>query len=179
MDDSGLPRPRAPFTPIPDQLLDIVPFLGLHADIHALVRAWDLGAWVEDLGPQPHRRALALMQGADGLLVPVRPSGATTGVIPAKTYEAIALRKPIVLVADPAGDAAALVRTYGRAIVASSSDAGAVARAFDAFAGDPSIGAAPAMPAALAGWSRQAAARDLDRAIRGLGTGEPFTPSCP
>lgn len=154
-------------------------FLGLHADMHALVRSWGIGDRVEDLGPQPHRRALALMQGADGILVPVRATPASAGVIPAKIYEAIALRKFVLLVADPEGDAAALVRCYGRGTAASSRDPDSVVRALDAFARMPPDDAGFVVPPPLAKWSRTAAAQDLDRAIRGLESGEPFSPTCP
>jgi glycosyltransferase involved in cell wall biosynthesis len=154
-------------------------FLGLHADMHALVRSSGIGDRVDDLGPQPHHRALALMQGADGILVPVRATPASAGVIPAKIYEAIALRKFVLLVADPQGDAAALVRSYGRGATASSSDPDSVARALDAFARTPPEDADFVIPPPFAGWSRTAAAQDLDRALRGLESGEPFNPTCP
>ena len=164
----GEDRPRCRFA-----------FLGLHGDFRTRVADWGLGPHVLDLGPQPHARTLALMQGADGILVPLRHAATTGGAIPAKAYEAMALGKPILLVADPAGDAAELARAYGRAVIASSTDAEDVARALDTFARQPASDVAAPVPAALAGWSRQAAAMDLDRAIRGLETGEPFSPTCP
>ena len=139
-------------------------FTGLYEDVHAIIREYGIGHLVEDIGPQPYRRALALMRGADGILVPVSTPPTSPGTIPAKIYDALALGCSIFLLADPEGDAAALLAGGGHMVVPSG-DPGEFAEGLRRFAsGEPTKD--PTVPADLIGWDRRASAEALDRLLR-------------
>ena len=61
--------------------------------------------------PLPYREALAEMLGADGLLL--FQASNCNHQIPAKAYEYLRARRPILALTDPAGDTAALLRDAG------------------------------------------------------------------
>jgi glycosyltransferase involved in cell wall biosynthesis len=135
-----------------------------------LARDLGISETIDDLGPQTHDRALALLQGADGALIPLKTTGSvvTRGTIPAKLYEAVALGKPVLLLAEPDGDAARLLEGYPHEF-ADGGDANAVATAIGRFVRTPSSGEPPCQPPpSLAGWSRTAAATQLDELLREL-----------
>jgi hypothetical protein len=105
---------------------------------------------------------VALLLGADAALVPLRASGtpASRGTIPAKLYQAMALRKPIILIADRDSEAAALLQGYEH-IFAAGDDPDEIAAALHRFAAAPRPSRQPEPPAELAGWSRASATRAL------------------
>lgn len=84
---------------------------------------------VEDLiqlaAPVGYREALSEMLGADALLI-LQASNCNTQV-PAKLYEYLRARKPILALTDPVGDTAACCRQAGIATIAPLDDEGAIA----------------------------------------------------
>ena len=147
-------------------------FLGLDSPTRERIARLGLTGHIHDLGAQPQRETVALLRGADASLVPIRVTGepASKGTIPAKVYQAVALRRPIVLLADPDGDAAALLTGYPH-LFARGDDPAAIALALKEFAAGALPAEAPAVPAALAGWSRTATAVALDGLIGRLQAG--------
>uniref|UniRef100_UPI0031D331B1 glycosyltransferase n=1 Tax=Roseateles sp. TaxID=1971397 RepID=UPI0031D331B1 len=90
--------------------------LRLRATAHdEFVRALAIERGVEDLveiaPPLPYAQALAEMLEADGLLL--LQSGDCNDQIPAKAYEYLRARRPVLTLADPAGDTAQLMRRAG------------------------------------------------------------------
>lgn len=141
-------------------------FLGLNSEIRETVARLGIAERIEDLGPQPQERAAALLRGADAALIPIKALGtpASRGTIPAKIYLAVALAKPIVLLADCDSEAAALLAGYPHSFAPSDSPE-AIAAALDRFATQPNGWKDPSPPAELVGWSRFAATAALDRLI--------------
>lgn len=74
-----------------------------------------------------HTETVRLMQGADLLFLPMHdlPSGERAGLVPGKTYEYLAARRPI-LAAVPDGDARDLLVEVGSASVCSPTDVDAM-----------------------------------------------------
>jgi glycosyltransferase involved in cell wall biosynthesis len=141
-------------------------FLGLHREIRRTVERLDLAERIEDLGPQPQQRAAALLRGADAALIPLKALGtpASRGTIPAKLYLAVALSKPIVLLADSDGEAAALLTGYPHTF-APSGDPGAIAAALHRFGTEPDMSRDISPPSELICWTRRSATASLDRLI--------------
>lgn len=71
----------------------------------------DLGDMVQICPPVGYRDALAEMLRADGLLV--MQAANCNAQVPAKVYEYLRARRPIVALADPVGDTASVVRDAG------------------------------------------------------------------
>jgi glycosyltransferase involved in cell wall biosynthesis len=83
---------------------------------------------VEFLPFRPHREALQLMAASDALLLLGSLDRSDTGTVPAKIFEYLALRKPILaLVHD--GEAARIARASGLGVVADPEDPQAIAAA--------------------------------------------------
>ena len=144
-------------------------FLGLDPEIRNNISRLGIAERIEDLGPQPQERAAALLRGADAALIPIKAAGtaASRGTVPAKIYLAVALAKPIVLLADCDSEAAALLADYPHTF-APSDNPDAIAAALHRFNAEPTGLRAPCPPSELAGWSRFTAAAALDRLIAGL-----------
>ena len=142
-------------------------FMGLGPNAHEEIRARGIASAVEDLGPQPLTRAISLMRGADGILVPVRRGPVSSGTIPAKLYDAIALSKFILLIAEPEGDAAALLKGYPDHTICAADDPVLLAKAFAEFtrwrSENSQIARAPVLPP---DWSRRSAALELSEALK-------------
>lgn len=66
---------------------------------------------IELAPPLPYRDALAEMVGADGLLL--LQASNCNGQIPAKLYEYLRARRPVIALTDPAGDTAGALRRAG------------------------------------------------------------------
>lgn len=88
------------------------------------------------LGYLPHAEALALAKGADALLVLLSDGEGAERVVPAKLFEAMAAKRPVLAVM-PEGDAWGLLDGHPRAWRARPDDPGAVARALQEIAGAP------------------------------------------
>jgi glycosyltransferase involved in cell wall biosynthesis len=90
---------------------------------------------VEILPALPYREALEEMMRADALLV--LQAANCNEQIPAKVYEYLRARRPILGLTDPAGDTAATLRAAGCMAIAPLDDAAAIARLLADFAEDP------------------------------------------
>lgn len=104
-----LPPPALTFTGIPPRLRDVPRQLGIDE-------------CVSDLGYRPQAEALALAARADILLVLVDGKGpGRDGIIPAKTYESMALGRHVLAIVPPGSDVRRLLHDYGKASVCSES----------------------------------------------------------
>ena len=81
---------------------------GDEAWLRGLIEHYNIGHWVHTSPPLPYREALIEMQRADALMV---MQGANCNAqIPAKIYEYFRARRPLLALADRAGDTAQLMR---------------------------------------------------------------------
>jgi len=81
------------------------------AFLNMLIDAYRVAEIVELSPPIPYRQALEEMMRADGLLV--LQAANCNDQIPAKVYEYLRCRRPIIVLTDPAGDTASLLRKAG------------------------------------------------------------------
>lgn len=126
---------------------------------------------VEICPPVPYREALVEMLRADGLLV--LQAASCNAQIPAKVYEYMRARRPVLCLADPAGDTEAALRASGITAHARLDDAAAIAALLARFETDhaaQSLGAylatEPAVKAASRFGRTQSLAALLDRLVR-------------
>jgi glycosyltransferase involved in cell wall biosynthesis len=119
---------------------------------------------VETAPAIPYADALAEMLRADGLLL--LQSRDCNDQIPAKAYEYLRARRPVLTLADPAGDTAQLMRRAGLPHAAALEDGPGVAAALDRFLDDLRHGLAAApSPRAIAEASREARTGELARVL--------------
>ncbi|PWF47662.1 glycosyltransferase [Massilia glaciei] len=119
-----------------------------------------LGGIVELGGALPYREALAEMQAADGLLL--LQAANCNAQIPAKLYEYLRARRPILALTDAAGDTAGKLRACGIDTIAALDSANAIAPALLLFMRLAGGGAAPVASAAIvAAQSRAARTAEL------------------
>jgi glycosyltransferase involved in cell wall biosynthesis len=84
----------------------------VHDDLlHALARQHGLDAWIETCPPIGYQSALQEMLHADALLV--MQGSDCNEQIPAKIYEYLRARRPILCLSDPVGDTAGVLRQAG------------------------------------------------------------------
>jgi hypothetical protein len=62
---------------------------------------------------EPHQKVLARMLGADALLLTLGAEASEASIVPGKTYEYLAARRPIFAVVPPEGEAGRLVNSLG------------------------------------------------------------------
>ena len=79
---------------------------------------------VETLPPLPYREALAEMMRADALMV--MQGDNCNEQVPAKVYEYLRAKRPILCLADPTGDTAAVMRDAGVEAIAKLESADAI-----------------------------------------------------
>ena len=79
--------------------------------LSALAKSNGVEAFIETCPPIPYREALAEMLRADGLLV--MQASNCNEQIPAKIYEYLRARRPILGLTDPQGDTAGVLRSVG------------------------------------------------------------------
>lgn len=117
----------------------------------------------------PYHLALQEMLEVDGLLI--MQASNCNQQIPAKLYEYVRAKRPVLALTDPVGDTASTLRAAGLASIAQLDDAASIAEAIPAFiarvrAGRESI----ATPAAIAASSREGRAKSfaalLDRVVQ-------------
>ncbi|MEO6748059.1 MAG: glycosyltransferase [Casimicrobiaceae bacterium] len=89
---------------------------------------------VETLPPLPYRAALEEMMRADALLI--LQAASCNEQIPAKLYEYLRTRRPILALTDPAGDTATTLAAAGCRAIAPLDDVAAIARLLADFGGD-------------------------------------------
>lgn len=132
--------------------------------VRALAERLGVGDLVEIAPPIPYADALAEMLRADGLLL--LQSNDCNDQIPAKAYEYLRARRPVLTLADPAGDTAHLLRRAGLPYNAALEDGPGVAAALDRFLDDlfHDRAALPAPPA-IAAASRESRTGELARVL--------------
>ena len=113
---------------------------------------------VEILPPLNYHAALAEMRSADGLLL--MQASTCNQQIPAKFYEYLACRRPLLALTDPVGDTAQAVRTAGVDALAPLDDTEAIVDLLIRFIADPTAIALPTA-AAIASASRRARTAEL------------------
>ncbi len=117
------------------------------------------GDIVEILPAIPYRDALREMLRADGLMV--MQASNCNEQIPAKLYEYLRARRPILGLADPIGDTARTLRASGVVHVARLEDSQRVEEAMTAYLAAMRSTAPPAPTGDLSAMSRRARAREL------------------
>lgn len=110
-----------------------------------LIDEFGLHGLVELAPPIPYRAALAEMLDADGLLV--MQAAHCNAQIPAKIYEYMRARRPILALTDPAGDTAATMRGAGIDTIARLDDKDDIKAGIMRFVGLLRDGTAPLPPA--------------------------------
>lgn len=144
----------------PDTLRIVLRATGHDAWIAALIEHHAIGAVVSLAPPLPYAEALREMLSADGLLI-LQASNCNQQ-IPAKLYEYLRARRPILGLTDPAGDTAQALRQAGIDTVAPLDAKDAIVTALQGFIVKVRTGNAPlASDAVIASHSRQARARAL------------------
>jgi glycosyltransferase involved in cell wall biosynthesis len=134
-----------------------------------LIREYGIEPLVTLAPHMPYREALAEMLSAGGLLI--LQASNCNHQIPAKLYEYLRARRPILALTDPIGDTAAALRKAGIDTIAPLDDQAAIAAAIARFVPLAQEGKAPiASDDAVAANSRQSRtaqlARLLDRVAR-------------
>lgn len=100
--------------------------------LRRLASEFDVADLVEIAPPIAYREALTEMLGADGLLI--LQAANCNAQIPAKLYEYLRARRPIIALTDPTGDTAAVARGAGIEAIAPLDDASAIAELISRFA---------------------------------------------
>jgi hypothetical protein len=97
--------------------------------LEALAREHDVGDLIEVCPPVGYREALLEMLRADGLLV--MQAANCNQQVPAKIYEYLRARRPVLCLADPAGDTVAVLRAAGLRTFARLDSAAEIAALLD------------------------------------------------
>ncbi len=123
--------------------------LVLRASVHedwlaGLVAEHGIADLVEIAPPLPYRAALGEMLGAGALLV--LQAANCNAQVPAKLYEYLRARRPVLALTDAAGDTARLLRQAGIDTIGPLDDAKGIAAALERFLGLVAAGAAPLAP---------------------------------
>jgi len=108
--------------------------------IRNLAAKFGVAGMVEIAEPLPYREALREMVEVDGLLV--MQAANCNEQIPAKLYEYLRAGRPILGLADPAGDTAKALRSCGVSSIAALEDEVAIARSLAQFLGELESGRA-------------------------------------
>jgi len=104
----------------------------VHEDLlRTLIAGYRLEGLVELAPPIPYRLALEEMMRAEGLIV--MQASNCNEQIPAKIYEYVRARRPILGLTDPAGDTAGVLRAAGVDAIARLDSAEGIADAMEAF----------------------------------------------
>ncbi|MDZ7592884.1 MAG: glycosyltransferase [Rubrivivax sp.] len=126
----------------------------------------------------PHHEALAEMLAADALLLVVGAGGGqraratVAGTLPGKIFEYLRAARPLLLLGDEAGDAAALLRQHGRGWVADETQPAAIAAALRQMM--QNVAEASTAPApSVARFERRALAGELAQFLRRCREGVP------
>lgn len=131
----------------------------VHEDLlRRLAAQHHIAEFVELLPALPYEQALAEMLRADGLLV--MQAANCNDQIPAKIYEYLRAKRPIVALTEPGGDTGRLVAAAGVDAIAPLNDVGAITDRLSAFLVEPGHGTLP-RPGAVRGASRHDRARQL------------------
>lgn len=104
---------------------------GSEKEYSAIIRELGIGDLVYLLPPLPYREALQDCAESDGLLL--FQAASCNHLIPAKVYEYLRLRKPILAMTADGGDTAELLRRTGGATIVDLADEEAIYRTFPSF----------------------------------------------
>ena len=123
----------------------------------SLAEKYDVLPSIELLPPLAYKDALAEMQAADGLLI--LQASSCNQQIPAKFYEYLRARRPLIVLSDPCGDTVAVARNAGVDDIAPLDDASAIADVLATFVSSEEC----SLPAenAVKGASRYARTKEL------------------
>lgn len=114
----------------------------VHDDLlQALAKEHNIAESIEVLPPIPYREALAEMLRADGLLL--LQAANCNDQIPAKVYEYLRARRPIVALTDPTGDTAKILSYAGVNAITPLDKADAIAEILLKFSENPHLGTMP------------------------------------
>lgn len=114
----------------------------VHDDLlQALAKEHNIAESIEVLPPIPYREALAEMLRADGLLL--LQAANCNDQIPAKVYEYLRARRPIVALTDQTGDTAKILKDAGVNAIAPLDKADAIAEILLKFSENPHLGTMP------------------------------------
>ena len=128
--------------------------------LQAMAAQYKVSDFIEIAPAVGYRDALAEMMSADALLV--MQSAGCNEQIPAKLYEYLRAGRPILALADPAGDTAEVLRQAGMGAIARLESADEIARLLPAFLHEARTGSAiAANPDYVAGCSRRRRSADL------------------
>jgi glycosyltransferase involved in cell wall biosynthesis len=141
---------------------------GSEDDYRALIAELGIQEIVRLLPALPYRQSLEECARADGLLLMQGP--ACNHQIPAKAYEYLRLRRPILALTSHEGDTAALLRDAGGATIVDLMDEEALRRAVPAFLAALQTGRHPlASEDRVRAYARHDQARQLAACLDGLG----------
>lgn len=154
----------------PDTLRIVLRATGHDQQIAALIEQYAIGAVVSLAPPLGYAEALREMLSADGLLI-LQASNCNQQ-IPAKLYEYLRARRPILGLTDLAGDTAQALRHAGIDTVAPLDAKAAIVQALQDFLDKVRAGTAPiASDMLIAAHSRQARSRALALLLDELSAG--------
>jgi len=153
-----------------EEFLIVLRATGHDRFVAGLVERYGLGRVIELRPGIAYREALAEMLSVDGLVIIQLPN--CNDQVPAKLYEYVRARRPVLGLTDPKGDTAATMRRHGLTSIAHPQSVDEIARAFPLFlAGIRGGTAAVPAPESARRASRAARAEDLasllDRAVAG------------
>jgi hypothetical protein len=117
---------------------------------------------IEVVPPLPYREAVEEMTAADGLLV--MQASNCNAQVPAKIYEYFRAGRPVLVLADPLGDTAAVARKSGLTAIAALEDGEAIARLLVQYIEQPSSGTLPT-EVAVAEASRERRTKELAKLL--------------
>ena len=138
----------------------------------SLARQYQVTDLIETLPPLDYSQALQEMRCADALLV-MQSSGCNEQ-IPAKVYEYLRAKRPIICLSDPAGDTAGVLRDAGLSAIAGLDDIDDIERTLGQFLQTVRAGqAALPNPQAVKRASRQGRSGDLAALLNQLTGGRP------
>ncbi|ENO90591.1 glycosyltransferase [Thauera linaloolentis] len=130
--------------------------------LHELARHHGVEDAIEVFPAIPYREALAEMLQADALLI--LQAGNCNAQIPAKLYEYMRARRPMLALTDPAGDTGITCRNAGIDAIAPLDDRHAIAALLTRFYKNPNSGT-HASEAAIINASRQGRTQELARIL--------------
>lgn len=154
----------------PGELRIVLRATGHDEHYRRLIEKTGVGALVSLEPAVAYREALREMLAADGLLVFQGRDSNTA--IPAKLYEYLRARRPILALVDPEGDTAVVLRSAGVGTLVPMSSTEMIAQRLLAFLDDVRRGTSRVAPAAIVRrYSRQATAEDLAGLLGGVSAG--------
>jgi glycosyltransferase involved in cell wall biosynthesis len=120
-----------------------------------------LTEYIRELGPVPHREAIALMHSADVLFVTNGEGNRQILGLPGKLYEYLATGRPVLALTHPDGDAGRILQRVGGGVAVSSEDPGTLLEAVATACRDRKLEVPPLNRSELACFERVNLTRQL------------------